>query len=290
MSLTDFIRPIVKAFSHMSEIPLTRIIQIDNPGEYKLHAARWNGEEQPLDVFVRDKQEWFGWNTWRNYKDEFSRQYIFSLIDFYPENDMWLFGGLFEVVRRHNTLNDHGYEISELSVYSDYVGRLKIRLKKPSRGRAFYLEHHLDQMYVSEILKQPYSGVQFPGYENINHDFHTLLPIFRNENRDWKAALANVKGIYVITDKDNGKRYVGSAYGDSGVWARWSCYIGTGHGWNDELTKLIDEKGFDYARDNFRLALLEYRSMKVDDKVIIDREQYWKNVLLSRGRFGYNKN
>jgi len=37
------------------------------------------------------------------------------------------------------------------------------------------------------------------------------------------------------------------------------CYIGTGHGWNDEHTKLIKAEGLDYARNNFRLALLEYR-------------------------------
>jgi len=68
------------------------------------------------------------------------------------------------------------------------------------------------------------------------------------------------------------------------------CYIGTGHGWNDELTKLIKAEGLDYARNNFRLALLEYRPMKADDKVIIERESYWKEVFLSRGKFGYNKN
>jgi len=143
---------------------------------------------------------------------------------------------------------------------------------------------------VSEILKQPYSGEVFPGYENINHDFDILIPVFKNENRGWRAALANIKGVYVITDKSNGKNYIGSAYGDSGIWSRWSCYIGTGHGWNDELTKLIKERGYDYARDNFKLALLEYPSMKTDDKIIIERESYWKEVFLSRGKFGYNKN
>ncbi len=30
--------------------------------------------------------------------------------------------------------------------------------------------------------------------------------------------------------------------------------------------------------------------MKADDKVIIERESFWKEVFLSRGTFGYNKN
>ncbi len=145
-------------------------------------------------------------------------------------------------------------------------------------------------MKVSEILKEQYSGELFPGYENINHRFDVLASIIKNEKPDWKASLKNVKGVYVITDSNNGKKYVGSAYGDSGIWSRWSCYIGTGHGWNDELTKIISEQGYDYAIKNFSLSLLEYRSMKVDDKVIIERENYWKEVFQSRGDFGYNKN
>ncbi len=274
----------------MTEIPITQIIKIDEYRKFKFHAARWNGDEQPLDVYVKNKNDWFHWNTWRNNKNEFSRQYIFSLIDFYPETDMWLFGGIYEVVKRNDIPNSHSYEIKELVEYSAYVGRLKIKLEKPTRGRAFYLEHHIDKMKVAEILKHPYSGALFPGYENINHDFDILTPIFKNEKIDWKAALENVKGVYVIIDKSNGKKYVGSAYGDSGIWSRWSCYMGTGHGWNDELTKVIAQEGFDYAKNNFRLSLLEYRPMKVDDKVIIKRESYWKEVFLSRGKFGYNKN
>jgi len=279
-----------KEGKNMSDIPITEILKIDEPNQYKLHAARWSGESQPLDVYVRDKNEWFHWNTWRRSKDEFSRAYIFSLIDFYPESDMWLFGGIYQVLKRNIIHNSHSYEIKELTQYSDYVGRLKIKLKKPSRGRAFKLEKHLSNMSVSEILKQPYSGEVFPGYENINHDFQILAPIFESEKPDWKAALANVKGVYVITDKSNGKKYVGAAYGDCGIWSRWSGYIGTGHGWNDELTMLIQQESYEYARNNFRMSLLEFRPMKADDKVIIERENFWKEVFLSRGQFGYNKN
>jgi hypothetical protein len=102
--------------------------------------------------------------------------------------------------------------------------------------------------------------------------------------------LENVKGVYLISDKSSGKKYVGSAYGDFGIWSRWAVYVGTGHGFNDELTKLISENDTDYARQNFRFSLLEYRSMRIDDNVIINRESFWKEVLLTRGQFGYNKN
>ena len=61
----------------MSEIPVAKIIDIDNPSKFKFHAARWNGENQPLDVYVRDKEEWFRWNTWRSLRDDFNEDYIF---------------------------------------------------------------------------------------------------------------------------------------------------------------------------------------------------------------------
>jgi len=67
----------------------------------------------------------------------------------------------------------------------------------------------------------------------------------------------SIKGIYLISDNSNGKQYIGSAYGDMGVWSRWACYIGTGHGWNDDLTKLITEKTIKSAREHFGFSLLE---------------------------------
>lgn len=274
----------------MKKIPINAILKIQNPTEYKFHCARWNGKYQPLDVFVENENGWFKWNTWRGSKDEFTRKYIFSLIDFYPENNTWLFGGIYEVTDRANKPNSHSYKIKEIEEYKNLVGRLKVHLPKPSRGRSFYLENYIDDMSIHEILKETYSGEQFPGYENIDHDFSHLIPIFKNQKSDWKTALSNIKGVYVIFDMNNGKKYVGSAYGEHGIWSRWSCYIGTGHGWNDELTQLISVQGYDYAKSNFKISLLEYRPMKTDDKIIIEREGFWKNVLLSRTSFGYNKN
>jgi hypothetical protein len=93
----------------------------------------------------------------------------------------------------------------------------------------------------------------------------------------------------VIFDKSNGRKYVGSAYGEGGIWARWACYIGTGHGWNDELTRLVASNGIDYARKNFVFSLLEIAANTAADDYIFERETHWKRILLAR-EFGYNKN
>lgn len=275
---------------HRTPIALRSVLSNLNLQEYKVHLAGWNGTTHPLDVFVRDQNEWKYWNMWRSKRDDFNRQYIFSLIDFYLETDTWLFGGVYKVISRSAQNDSHSYEVNLEQTLAEYIGRLKINFKRPGRVRSVQLEKYYLEMEVSELLREPYSGERFCGYENINHDFSALETIFKSNKPDWRAALESVKGVYLIVDKHNGKKYVGSAYGTFGIWARWGCYIGTGHGWNDELTKVIQERGIEYARENFRISLLEYRPTRTDDRVIIERENYWKEALLSRGRFGYNRN
>jgi len=270
-------------------IPLSRVYPVSNPKAFKLHLACWNGSDQPLDVFVKNSLEWDKWNTWRAGRDDFSREFIFALIEFYPEKDSWLFGGVYRVIGKKPVDNSHSYVTELLEESVPFIGRLKIILKRPSRSRAFNFENHYSQLSVSEILPHKYTGESFCGYDQINISFRMLETIFLIQRSDWKAALENAKGVYLITDSSNGKKYVGSAYGTTGLWSRWNCYITTGHGFNDELTEIIKVSGLDYARQYFTLSLLEHRTMKTDDSIIINREQFWKKVLLSR-KYGYNRN
>jgi hypothetical protein len=238
------------------DISLNHVMPIERPDQYKLHLACNNGKEEPLNVFVRSKDEWHGWNSWRGPDNDWTRAYIFSLIDFYHEKGKWLFGGIFKVVER---LPDR-YRLELVGTHQHFIGRLILSFHRRStmRGRDFYLEKHYNDFVVSEILRECYSGERFPGYENINHDFSQLEMIFRNGLLDWKTALGNVKGVYLIVDKSNGKKYVGSAYNETGpIWARWQCYISSGHGGNVELRALIDREGVDYARKNFKFSILE---------------------------------
>ena len=258
-------------------------------GEYKIHFAVFS-DDHPLDVFVRSRDEWQNdWNNWRgeNGKDDFNRKYIFSLMRFYHQPDKWLFGGIFEVKTRPKGAY---YTTELLEKGQEYIGRLLVHHPGPGvPGRAFTTEKYYADLIVSQIFNKPYSGESFCGYEDINHDFKILESIFKNDINNWKAALEHVKGVYLIIDKSNGKMYVGSAHGDSGIWSRWGEYIDNGHGGNKELMDIIAKEDIDYARNNFKFSLLEYCPMKTDEKVIIKREQYWKDVLLS-GKYGYNKN
>ncbi|HLK57444.1 MAG TPA: GIY-YIG nuclease family protein [Chthonomonadaceae bacterium] len=271
-------------------IYLRQMYPIPHPEHYKLHLACYNGTFQPLDVFVRDREDWDGWNRWRGSRDDFNRPYIFSLIDFYPQRNTWLFGGAYRILSRQPVNRSRSYEIELLEESQPFIGRLKVALERPGRARAVNFENHYNSLVVAEVLPGPYTGEPFRGYDEIDIAFSMLENIVTNQHPDWKTALENAKGVYLITDTSNGKRYVGSAYSENGIWSRWTCYIGTGHGNTDELTQLITQYGIEYARQHFRFALLEHITVKTDDKSIIQREQYWKKVLLSRGDYGYNRN
>lgn len=67
----------------------------------------WNGENHPIDALARDWDEWTDWNRWRSNRDEFNRQFIFSLVRDRNEQSLWLFGGIFEVLARRPTPQAH---------------------------------------------------------------------------------------------------------------------------------------------------------------------------------------
>jgi len=266
-------------------VDIATLLKIENLKEYKFYAARKHKRVEPLDVFSQDRSEWDGWTRWRREKDEFNRDYVISFIKFYPERETWLFGGIYEILEKR----EHSYKIKLTDKGKDLIGKLKITAAL-SQPRAFKLENVYDRLSFCEVLREPYSGEFFCGYENISHDFSMLEVIFKNERTNWKTALENVKGVYVIADKETGKKYVGSAYGNTGIWSRWSSYMDTGHGGNKKLVGLIKGAGLEYARKNFRITLIEWWLFKTDDRTIKLRENFWKEALLTKGKHGYNVN
>ena len=292
----------------MAEIDLAHLLDIDPDKlhEYKFHSAVWNGRKRPLDDFIKDgeiagegeESAWWWWQAWREdgQKNRWTRKYILSFMRVYPEGkNVWLFGGIFEV---KGIREDSLYDVRLTDKGKEYIGRLKVIFPEPKRQKYLLLENVYPNLKFSEILKARYSGVTFPGYKNISLDFPALESIVNTSRDDWRTALSLIKGIYVISDKETGKKYVGSAYGAGGVWSRWSCYVYSFHGGNKELKELLEDDNLpeifqkaDYVRENFRFTLAEWISDKdtVDNAYIIARENFWKEALLSR-KFGYNAN
>jgi hypothetical protein len=256
-----------------------------NQRNIKIHCAigRTNKFE-PLYSF--SKGTFKKWQEGQNNRN-FERDFILSLI--YYKKSEWLFAGIFKSldVKEKKT---GGFEyITELSdIGKDFIGRLIVSFKKEFRASYLNLENHIDDLYLSEISKKPYKLDPFPGFENVNVNYGLLKEIIIENEQSWKSALSNVKGVYLISDHKTGKLYIGSAYGEDAFWTRWKNYIETGHGGNILLKEILGANSVEYL-ENFNFSILEIMKMNTDDAQIINREVYWKNILLTR-TFGYNKN
>jgi hypothetical protein len=239
---------------------------------------------EPLYAYYRGEfKEWQENQTNKN----FEREFILSLI--YYSKDEWLFAGIYKrksVKKINNKKFQYKTELTDLG--SEYIGRLIVKFNKTFRQSYTLFENHYNQISILEILREKVSFERFPGYENVKIKFDLLKSIIIQEEISWRTALSNVKGIYLISDLSNGKKYIGSAYGENAFWTRWKVYVNNGHGGNKDLKELLLKNGSNHAL-NFQFSILETRSMNSEDEEIIKRESFWKDILLSR-EFGYNKN
>lgn len=218
-------------------------------------------------------------------------------------DDRWLMTGIVKV------LHDNGRERPATAEYlsKKFSFRLVIEFHKDFQNgiiRATTIKNSqriIDQLRVIELWdpNKSLGDNSFPGYRNVTIGFENLKKKLETSN-EWRAALSLRRGIYLITDKETGKRYVGSAYGTDGLLGRWTTYIKSGYD-KDELetgqypNKLLQElvraKGMEYIKKNFQYSILETFTDDASTEYIISRESYWKNMMLSREkRFGYNAN
>ena len=267
-------------------IELREIWDIENAEDYKVHFARWNQREQPLEVWARDRGEWQAWQEYRPGRNDFNRPRIFSLMQFYHETDTWLFGGVFQVLER---LPD-AYRVQLTDEGKSLIGRLKLRTPYRGRTTRLKLEDQYDDFEVIELLREPYTGTPLPGYAWIDVSFVELETIVANERPDWRVALENTLGIYAVTDTRLKSIYVGAAFGDGGLWSRWAEYVSSGDGGNVELGRAIGDQGMAYCRSYFRFTLLETLLLNTPGDVVAAREAHWKQVLRTRGHGGLNRN
>lgn len=281
----------------MPEIMLSDLIHVVDPTQYKLHlGCKGPNTDHPLEEYADDRAKWLAWNRWRGKKNDWNKEFVFSFIEFHPITDTWLFGGVFRVLARHDPgptgENPEGYDLEWVEEFEKFEGRLICKSSslqgRRGQGRAFKFEPHLTKFEVFQILPTRYDGARFPGYENINISFAELRPILSRQKQDWIKRLDKIKGVYLIMDTSSGKYYVGSAYGEGGIWSRLSCYINTGHGWDQGLVELLKDK--DYAIKHFKFSLLEIFTDNTLPEHIQKREGHWKKVLMSNEFGHYNRN
>ena len=148
--------------------------------------------------------------------------------------------------------------------------------------------HWRDDIFISDVYPRRHSIGEFPGFKAVNLSREHLELIFDESLESWRAALSNIAGVYLSSDTATGQSYVGSVYGEDGIWGRWSDYAVNGHGGNVKLQNLLTEGESEYAR-NFRYSVLEIADVLTSREEILERESHWKDILMTRS-YGLNAN
>lgn len=176
------------------------------------------------------------------------------------------------------------YDLQRIDFLKDLEGRLVIDWGKATIS---WCQKDLKK----EVLEIRSAGFlkEFPGYQDVLLNFDELVRVIQNPeaNRQWKMMLSNVYGVYLILDTTDGQQYVGSAYGQNGLWGRWSTYVATKHGNNKNLTELLMREPNRYK--NFQFSILSVLPNSTLKDEVIKLEGIMKKKLGSRA-FGLNDN
>lgn len=207
--------------------------------------------------------------------------YIVSFIG--EEGVLARFIGVFRIIGKKITGHGFKYEMSDVPGYDDLKERVIIRWENAISWHQWIK----NEMEIVEICPGLHYK-RFTDYFDLILTYSELEEIVENQYNDWKMVLSSIKGIYLITDINTGKLYVGSAYGESGIWGRWNDYISTsGHGNNKILRELMNTD-VDY-KFNLQFSILMILPKTVTPDEAILKEQLFKRKLGSNS-FGLNAN
>ena len=147
-----------------------------NPKEYKLHSAVSDSQDPSLDppllALRKGGRAWRKWN--RNApKNDYNRQYVFSMAQMPYRKDKWIFGGVFEIIRPPDLLKNwerplgnptniiykhrHLYGVVLTKQWEDYIGKAEIFFDRPHHAQVrFNLDTHIQGMSVLDIHNKKY--------------------------------------------------------------------------------------------------------------------------------------
>lgn len=269
-----------------NNILLNDLLQINDLSNCKIRLVKSHKQTNPLKFMGGEDREMLdNWLLW-NYSNKSFKvdDVVIGLIRIGDgKDDRWVLFDVAKIIEDLGVKKGVGYKKKTLDIYKKFLGRVVVSYKNKSQNLIRLAESLIEECVVSQIMDREFEDNKFPGYDNVDVNWSDLKRCISTDS--WKTALQNQKGVYLITDTKSGKMYVGSAYGENMIYGRWMSYVKNGHGGNVDLKKL----SFEDIKLNFKYSILEIYKYSVDDQVIIDRESWWKRVLMSR-EYGYNKN
>ena len=231
---------------------------------------------------------------------------VFQFIEIEPHK--WLLVDAVNVIKADGTLQKYDTfrnsyfaiaETEQLIQYKPYFNRLTVNWKNLPQQFYYVKKEIIDSIEINEILPNEYLSMEsdFIGYENVSKSYAELSNLMVKSS--WKNALSDVFGVYVLTDSNTGKLYIGSATGENGLYGRWKTYLEKGYDKSEEqdskypnkqLRELVKKKGVEYIKNYFTYTILEiFPKNEIGKNKALQREGYWKEALKTRTH-GYNCN
>jgi hypothetical protein len=148
---------------------------------------------------------------------------------------------------------------------SEYIGRLRIAPDRLTRTYVRLAENF--DIPVAAIERENVLVAPAPRWQDMMPTGQEVrvLP------SSWQARLREWRGIYLITDQSDGRRYVGSAYGETNLLGRWQTHVARDVGVTAEL-RHRDPAGF-----RFSILQLVAQDMPAEDVIRLGRN--WMNRL-----------
>lgn len=222
------------------------------------------------------------------------------------ERNSGIFYGIYlnEGIQDKDELPDYSKELEQYCNVQDKLKDFHLKLKRLNEFNKFKNRLVIDwivprgwyntygKVQNKSIIKLlPYNFVKdFSGLMNVQLMFQELKTIIENpqSNEEWFNSLTRLQAIYLILYKKTGSQYIGTTFGENGLWQRWESYVkGDKTGGNKELIKLKEENSDFY--NEFQFSILEVLSKTADQKYCSEKESLWKEKLGTRAH-GLNKN
>jgi hypothetical protein len=254
---------------------------------------RHQDRRYPLDELRRN--EWF--ELYQSYQSKPVFHHVDQLVSFYGlSGTRAAFYGVFDVLGEKPASEGPGladcpwseewklksqsyYDLKRDKRFDDLRDRLVINWGPGTRS---WVQKATNKP-ILEIQERGRSLPPFDDYLEFSLRYIQLTDLFANEeaHREWRARLSAVGGVYLILAEDTGNQYVGSAYGEGGIWSRWREYAKNGHGGNKKLRDLNPA--------HFRFSVLQVLSKTMSRDEVRKHEAHYKAKLGSRAK-GLNLN
>ncbi len=180
------------------------------------------------------------------------------------------------------------YDMQLTDIMSDLINRLVIDWGKSTICWHQWIEH--DKNIIAIYSPKDKREVKaFKSYDKTLLTYDELYTIVQDPITydDWHFALSNVNCIYIILDKETGKQYIGSTYGQDGILGRWKNYALTKDGGDIGIKEELNMRPLAY--NHFQYSILRVLPKTITPDEAISIETLYKEKLGSK-MFGNNRN